>query len=433
MKDLQWMKDQLEKDYADGKRVQSRIKDGEKIEGIDIKSYWRGSQTANYIARCYLEDLDEPEVLSQKWISENVEYAYFDMLDGSGRLSSATAIIKPEDLQNLLVPKQELPVIPKFVAEWIETEKRRNNSLGYSLYKLEGFGDVDNEDVDCWAKTEGSTEKLARAWLDGFTIANEDEELWKPIENYEGLYEVSNKGNVRSLDRDVQYKKTDFTMKIKGVDLKPNVLKKGYLQVGLSKNGKRKSMLVHRLVMNAFNPTTDENLQINHIDGNKENNEVSNLEWVTAIENTNHAYDTGLRDDTIGNNRKLTEDEVLEIIDLYETGNYTQKELGNKYNIGRNTVGEILLGKTWSWLTGITKEIEQEPKYYAKIKGHENIGSNDKYWNYNTDMEELSVGDSEVHPNVISEYTIKATKDEWANLGINDDNADFVKVEELEE
>ena len=48
-------------------------------------------------------------------------------------------------------------------------------------------------------------------------------------------------------------------------------------------------------------------------------------------------------------------------------------------------------------------------------------------------MEELSIGDSEVHPNVISEYVLKATKDEWANLGITDDNADFVKVEELEE
>src|SRR5699024_786289 len=84
-----------------------------------------------------------------------------------------------------------------------------------------------------------------------------------------------------------------------------------------------------------------------------------------------------------------------------------------------------------AWLNGY--EIEQEPKYYAKIKGHENIGSNDKYWNYNTDMEELSIGDSGVHPNVISEYILKATKDEWANLGITDDNADFVKVEELEE
>ena len=84
-----------------------------------------------------------------------------------------------------------------------------------------------------------------------------------------------------------------------------------------------------------------------------------------------------------------------------------------------------------AWLDGYT--IEQEPKYYAKIKGHENIGSNDKYWNYNTDMEELSVGDNEVHPNVISEYMLKATKDEWANLGINDDNADFELVEELEQ
>src|SRR5699024_9775160 len=122
------------------------------------------------------------------------------------------------------------------------------------------------------------------------------------------------------------------------------------------------------LVMNTFNPTSDESLQINHIDGNKENNEVSNLEWVTAIENTKHAYDIGLRDDTIGNNRKLTEDEVLEIIDLYETGNYTQKELGNKYNVGRNTIGEMLLGKTWGWLTGITREVEKEQKYYVLDK-----------------------------------------------------------------
>ena len=77
-----------------------------------------------------------------------------------------------------------------------------------------------------------------------------------------------------------------------------------------------------------------------------------------------------------------------------------------------------------------TPEIEQEPKYYAKIKGHENIDSNDKYWNYNTDMEELRVGDNEVHPNVISEYMIKATKEEWTNLGLTDDNTDFELVEE---
>src|SRR5699024_2795136 len=86
-----------------------------------------------------------------------------------------------------------------------------------------------------------------------------------------------------------------------------------------------------------------------------------------------------------------------------------------------------------AWLDGYEVAEEQEPRYYAKIKGHENIASNDKYWNYNTDMEEISVGDSEVHPNVISEYMLKATKDEWANLGITDDNADFELVEEMEE
>src|SRR5699024_1963015 len=101
VKDLQWMKDQLEKDYADGKRVQSRIKDGEKIEGIDIKSYWRGSQTANYIARCYLEDLDEPEVLSQEWLDENKSSWTKLKIDGY--------YIPVEKLQNLLVPKQIKP------------------------------------------------------------------------------------------------------------------------------------------------------------------------------------------------------------------------------------------------------------------------------------------------------------------------------------
>ena len=78
-----------------------RLEDKRKDQWADIKY-----QTLREVLQ-KLEHLDEPEVLSQEWISENVEYAYFDMLDGSGRLSSATAIIKPEKLQNLLVPKQE--------------------------------------------------------------------------------------------------------------------------------------------------------------------------------------------------------------------------------------------------------------------------------------------------------------------------------------
>src|SRR5699024_10241948 len=103
---------------------ESEEKEVKNIE--ELKSWFEDekSYVGEYVKH-KINQLDEPEVLSQKWISENVEYAYFDMLDGSGRLSSATAIIKPENLQNLLVSKQELPVIPKFVAEWIES--RKNN------------------------------------------------------------------------------------------------------------------------------------------------------------------------------------------------------------------------------------------------------------------------------------------------------------------
>ena len=74
--------------------------------------------------------------------------------------------------------------------------------------------------------------------------------------------------------------------------------------------------------------------------------------------------------------------------------------------------------------------IEKEQPYFAKIKGHENISSDDKYWNYCITDESLDIGDNKVHADVLAEYVLNATKDEWGNLGINDDNADFVEVEE---
>ena len=82
-----------------------------------------------------------------------------------------------------------------------------------------------------------------------------------------------------------------------------------------------------------------------------------------------------------------------------------------------------------AWLDGFT--VEEEPKYYAKIKGHENIGSDDKYWNYCITDESLDIGYNKIHADVLAEYVLSATKDEWEYLGINDDNSDFVLVEEL--
>ena len=113
-------------------------------------------------------------------------------------------------------------------------------------------------------------------------------EIWKPIVGWEGLYEVSNLGNVRSLDRYVF--KGDFKLFCKGKLLKPTFHKSNYMLVTLRNSGFQKASKVHQLVMEAFNPNlTGKVLEINHIDGNTQNNKLCNLEWVTHKENLQHA------------------------------------------------------------------------------------------------------------------------------------------------
>lgn len=118
-------------------------------------------------------------------------------------------------------------------------------------------------------------------------------ELYRPIKGYEGLYEVSNHGNVRSLSR--MTKGRWGSMKTSpGRQLKLNKHQLGYLRVDLSKDGKSKHNLAHRLVAEAFIPNPDNKKAVNHIDGDKENNRVENLEWCTYKENTQHALANGL-------------------------------------------------------------------------------------------------------------------------------------------
>jgi len=124
-------------------------------------------------------------------------------------------------------------------------------------------------------------------------------ENWKPIKNYEGLYEVSDTGCVKSLDRKVT-DKNGVIIPIKSrilANSKSKVTKKHPIErytVELWKNNKRKRSLIHRLVAEAFLPNPLGKPQINHIDGNPKNNNVSNLEWVTNSENVKHAYANGL-------------------------------------------------------------------------------------------------------------------------------------------
>ena len=108
----------------------------------------------------------------------------------------------------------------------------------------------------------------------------DDQEIWCDVKGYEDLYQVSNKGRVKSLGNDKSRKE-----KI----LKPQGTRLGYLQIMLCKGGERKMHQVHRLVLMTFAPCENmENLQVNHLDENKENNQLNNLEWVTCKENINH-------------------------------------------------------------------------------------------------------------------------------------------------
>lgn len=110
------------------------------------------------------------------------------------------------------------------------------------------------------------------------------DEIWKPIKGYEGCYEISNYGNVRSLDRYVKSKCGGLRF-LKGQILKLITDDDGYLRVGLNKNGKYYNYGVHRLVAEAFVPNPNNYPCVNHKDEIKSNNIFTNLEWCTNAYN----------------------------------------------------------------------------------------------------------------------------------------------------
>ncbi len=121
-------------------------------------------------------------------------------------------------------------------------------------------------------------------------------EVWKDIPGYDGMYQASSCGRIRSIDRVIEQCKgnTSYIRLMKGKIIKPFKYSNGYLMVSLSKDGKIKLSTVHRLILSSFTPQTDRNLVVNHKDGNKLNNLLSNLERVTHSDNNIHAVKHGL-------------------------------------------------------------------------------------------------------------------------------------------
>ena len=133
----------------------------------------------------------------------------------------------------------------------------------------------------------------------------------------------------------------------------------GYIMVSLMKvEGGTTYLPYHRIKMMAFAPTEGmENLQVNHIDGNKANNDLSNLEWVTCKENIHHAWKTGLSSSknisgAKSNFSHYSEEQAIEVVKLLKTNQYTDKEIAEMTNTSvRNFVARIRRRETWKYLT----------------------------------------------------------------------------------
>lgn len=169
----------------------------------------------------------------------------------------------------------------------------------------------------------------------------QEKESWKPVPGYEDHYKVSNYGNMQ------RTKKGGHT-KI-GENRKPAFDKQGYAIVVLFKNGARKGMLVHRLVMLAFvGEPPDETYQVNHKNCNPSDNRLSNLEWVTPSDNLRHSYKYGKSNVSGERNpsAKLTKQDVEKIRKLLNQG-ALQKEIARAFGVHKRTISDIAGYRSW--------------------------------------------------------------------------------------
>ena len=177
------------------------------------------------------------------------------------------------------------------------------------------------------------------------------QEVWKDILGFEGYYQISDTGLVRSLDRDVRVEGDGRRTHLKGRKgklLSPLTSGNGYLFVTLYKNGKGHTRSVHSLVADAF--LQDRSETVNHKDGDKLNNSLNNLEWCSQKENCIH------RSQILKKGRgerqhlsKLKEKEVRMIKACLELG-ASIRGLARDYNVSAPTIHSIKTGETWSWV-----------------------------------------------------------------------------------
>lgn len=173
-------------------------------------------------------------------------------------------------------------------------------------------------------------------------------EIWTDIHGYEGRYQVSNFGRVKSLPRTFKAKRGGQRV-VAGKILATNPNKKGYQVFSIVKDGKRNTLNVHSLVAQYFVDGRKPGLQVNHKDGDKSNNYFKNLEWVTQSENMRHSIDVLGKSFANGENHgrsKLTQSDVNDIKEML-SGGCKLRLVAEKFGVSIGAISLIKNGKNW--------------------------------------------------------------------------------------
>ena len=179
-------------------------------------------------------------------------------------------------------------------------------------------------------------------------------EEWKDIVGYNGDYQISSIGRVRSFK---EWRGTKQRI------LKPWTMKTGYMAVVLTNGTSKKYLTVHRLIAKTFLNIEEGKECVNHKDGNKKNNDITNIEWCTYSENLIHAHRNGLRGiveykrGSENSNTKLSEEKVIEIRNKYKKRSYPQDQngysslrLAREYGVSKTAILYILNGRNWKYI-----------------------------------------------------------------------------------
>lgn len=188
-------------------------------------------------------------------------------------------------------------------------------------------------------------------------------EFWKDIEGYKGIYKISNLGRVKTLERTVLFGHTKRLLK-EGVRT-PVKSKEGYWVITLSNKRKKKLFSIHRLVATHFIPNPNNYPEVNHINGDKEDNDSRNLEWCTRRQNIEHAHTTGLtkQNGVDSHWAKLTNEQVISIRSIYKNEEkVTYKDLAKKFEVSEGIIGRVVRRESYK----MTEEIERITEEMAR-------------------------------------------------------------------